>query len=617
MALRIKNKKGMKSKLLSFVLSVGLTVSVVACGDQSTDRLKSSTEQVHSIFDDYHDFKLAINPIEATKGGANDYNGYLVNYISDENQSSLKKDYTAFLSRARSIDLTSLSSEDQISLKALEWDARIKLEGLNNKLVTIASPLFDLPNFELLPMSQIASLHLYIGQLAGGTSIQPFDSVQDYVNWLSRVDQYLIWLDTAEQKMKEGIQEGVVLPKILIERVISQLEPFANTPKDEHIFYAPIKMLPDSISAENSDLLSSAYSTMVEDKIIPRYTSLLTFFKDEYLPEGRATDGLLNLPNGRETYDYLIRLHTSTDMTAEEIHALGISEVARIKKEMISIKDELGFEGDFLSFLGSVRTRPELSSFKNPEEVIANFEAIHEKLKPGVSKLFDLSPKAGFEIRRTEAFREKSAAAEYVPGSKDGTRPGVFYVPIPDVASYNMVSDEALFLHEAIPGHHYQLSLQQENQNLPEFLHAEGMGVFVEGWALYSESLGKELGLYDDPYQYFGMLSMEMHRAIRLVVDSGIHALGWSREDAIKYSLEHEAESEANITSEIERYMATPGQALSYKIGQLKIRELRTRAEAAFGDEFDVREFHNQVLGSGSLPMALLEEKIDAWIEGK
>ena len=225
-----------------------------------------------------------------------------------------------------------------------------------------------------------------------------------------------------------------------------------------------------------------------------------------------------------------------------------------------------------------------------------------------------MEPKATFEVRRTEIFREASASAEYVPGSKNGSRSGIFYVPIPDVLNYNKYADEALFLHEAIPGHHYQLSLQQENKQLPEFLHPESLGVFVEGWALYAESLGGELGLYQDPIQYFGMLSMEMHRAIRLVVDTGIHGKGWTREQAIQYSLDHEAESEAAIISEIERYMATPGQALSYKIGQLKIQELRYKATRILGDKFNIKEFHDQVLNTGSLPLVILEKKINNWI---
>jgi len=301
-------------------------------------------------------------------------------------------------------------------------------------------------------------------------------------------------------------------------------------------------------------------------------------------------------------------------MTADEIHEIGKSEVVRIKAEMEKAKKEIGFDGDLISFFDFVRASKSQMPFKNPEEVIANFNSIQDRVEAQLNEVFGLKPKAGFEVRRTEAFREASASAEYVPGSKDASRSGIFYVPILDVTKYNKYADEALFLHEAIPGHHYQLSLQQENKDLPEFLHPESMGVFVEGWALYAESLGKELGLYEDPYQYFGMLSMEMHRAIRLVVDTGIHAKGWTREQAIQYSLDNEAESEASIITEVERYMATPGQALSYKIGQLKIRELRTKAENELGKNFDVKEFHNQVLNSGSLPLVLLEEKIEGWV---
>lgn len=252
--------------------------------------------------------------------------------------------------------------------------------------------------------------------------------------------------------------------------------------------------------------------------------------------------------------------------------------------------------------------------FTQPEQVIANFNVIRDRINLKLDDVFGFRPKGTFEVRRTEAFREASASAEFFPGNIDGSRPGVFYVPIPDVKSYNKFADEALFLHEAVPGHYYQLTLQQENQELPEFLHPESIGVFVEGWALYAESLGKELGMFEDPYQYFGMLSMEMHRAIRLVIDTGLHAKGWTREQAIQYSLDNEAESEHEIEVEVERYMATPAQAVCYKIGQMKIRELRTRAENTLGAQFSVREFHNQVLNSGSLPLILLEKKINAWI---
>jgi uncharacterized protein (DUF885 family) len=278
------------------------------------------------------------------------------------------------------------------------------------------------------------------------------------------------------------------------------------------------------------------------------------------------------------------------------------------------VKEQVGFKGDLMAFFDAVRNNPELMPFTTPEQVIDNFNKIHVKMLPQLEQLFDLKPKTPFEVRRTEAFRENSASAEYNSGSLDGTRPGIFYTPIPDASKYNVVSDESLFLHEAIPGHHYQISLQQENTNLPDFRKTLWYSAYGEGWALYTESLGSELGLYTDPYQYFGMLSAEMHRAIRLVVDTGIHAKGWTREEAIKYSLRNEAESEAGIISEIERYMANPGQALSYKIGQLKIRELRSKAEAELGERFSVARFHNQVLESGCIPLALLETKINNWI---
>ena len=339
--------------------------------------------------------------------------------------------------------------------------------------------------------------------------------------------------------------------------------------------------------------------------------------KNEYLPQGRDSSGIDVFEDGSHYYDYSIKLYTTTEMSADEIHQLGLKEVAKISSEMEIVKNKVGFKGDLKSFFNHVRGLDELIPFDKPSQVIDNFNRIHKEMTPQVNSLFGLQPKTPFEVWRTESFREASASAEYNPGSLDGTRPGIFYVPIPNIKEYNYFSDEDLFLHEAIPGHHFQISLQQENTELPEFLHPESLGVFVEGWALYAESLGKELGIYEDPIQYFGMLSMEMHRAIRLVVDTGIHSKGWTREQAIQYSLENEAESEASITSEIERYMANPGQALSYKIGQLKIMELRNRAEEVLGANFDIKEFHQEVLQTGCIPLAILEEQIDQWIKSK
>ncbi len=573
-----------------------------------------ASASVDDLFDTYYQFRLRINPTEATKLGENKYNDRIANYISTGYQEDLIDEYQRFLRAITDFDGKDLSDADRLSLKVMRWDCEIKKQGLENPLSTVPSPMFDIPNITLMPVAQISSFNLFFSQLASGSSIQPFNTTRDYENWLKRVDGYLAWLGTARSNMEIGIDKQAVWPKIIVERVIAQLGELITDDIPEHVYFRPILSLPAGISNADKERLTAAYTEMIRTRINPAHRALRDFLISDYLPAAGDHTGIGSLPNGPETYRYLIRYHTSTDMTPDEIFALGEREVARISGEMEKVKEQVGFQGDLRAFFDHVRTSREQMPFTEPEEVIEHFEAIHATMGPYVKKLFGVQPKAGFEVRRTEAFREGSASAEYLPGAKDGSRPGVFYVPIPDVRKYNKFSDESLFLHEAIPGHHYQLSLQQENQDLPEFLHPEGMGVFVEGWALYSESLGKELGLYTDPYQYFGMLSAEMHRAIRLVVDTGMHAKGWSRERAIQYSLDHEAESEASIVAEIERYMVMPGQALSYKIGQLKIRELRGRAERALGDEFDIREFHSQVLDSGSLPLVLLEEKIDNWI---
>ena len=599
------------------LLFIMLLMLVYGCKEEISKEHSLEVASIATIFDDYYKFKDRINPIEATKGGNYAYNDVIANYISDDYQKDLKENYTQFLNLLNEFDSTELSEADRLSMKVMQWDCEVKLEGLNNDIVTMASPIYNLPSFELMPLFQIQSLHLYVAQLAAGGSVQPFSTVEDYDNWLKRIDDYFLFLDTSISMMKEGMSKDIVLPTVLTNKMIPQLDEFISNPVNDHLFYKPIVSMPESINEEEANRISAAYSNMITAKLKPKYTELRQFLVTEYLPACRETSGIGALPNGTETYNYLIKLHTTTTMTADEIHELGKSEVARILIEMENAKNKIGFEGDIKAFFEFVRNSPEQMPFTDPQQVIDNFNSIKERINKTLNRVFELKPKADFVVKRTEEFREASASAEYVPGTKDASRAGIFYVPIPEVKKYNKYSDEALFLHEAIPGHHYQLSLQQENIELPEFLHPESMGVFVEGWALYAESLGTELGLYEDPIQYFGMLSMEMHRAIRLVVDTGIHSKGWTREQAIQYSLDNEAESEESVIAEIERYMATPGQALSYKIGQLKIRELRTKAETKLGEKFSVTAFHSQVLNSGSLPLILLEEKIDNWINSQ
>ena len=555
-----------------------------------------------SVMAHYHEERMKLFPLEATSAGDNRYNDLLPNNLTHTYRTQLHNFYTSYRNNLLSIKRDSLTENNRMNYDVLLWECNMGLEAEKFKT-------------HLLPLNQFWSMHLVIGQLAGGSSMQPFNTVIDYENWLSRLNSYIAWCDTAILCMKQGIREGYVLPKALTAKIIPQFTALDHGPTETHLFYTPVVNLPLAFSEQEKTNLTAAYKTMLETKIIPTHKKLAHFLEKEYLPACRENSGIDAIPSGKNNYSYLIKLFTTTNMTSEEIFALGKSEVERIGKEMLAVKEQVGFKGDLLSFFEHLRTKKELMPYKRPEEVIKNFEAIHEKMKPNLTKLFDKTPKTSFEIKRTEAFREASASAEYNQGSMDGTRPGVFYVPIPDVTSYNVLSDEDLFLHEAIPGHHYQISLQQENTSLPQFRRLLGYSAYMEGWALYTESLGKELGLYTDPYQYMGMLSAEMHRSIRLVVDVGMHTQSWTREQAIHYSKEHEAETESSIVAEIERYMAIPGQALSYKIGQLKIKSLRAKAEKELGSKFKIAEFHNQILEDGSIPLKVLEDKIDRWID--
>ena len=557
--------------------------------------------EINKVFENYYQENLKLYPLNATRQGDIRYNDFLPNNLTDEFRNKEKIYYLNYVNQLNKFDDNKLNEDDKLSKKVMLWECTRNLERLDF-------------NEHLTPINQMWTLQLDIGQFAAGLSAQPFKTIKDYNNWLKRIDDYLLWLKSVEDRMREGIENGHVLPKSLIKKVIPQLEVILNPDLNLNLFYSPIRQFPSFFSDKEKSTLKKDYKNMVLNKIIPAYKVLHEFMKNEYLKFGRDSSGIDALENGLNYYNYSIKLYTTTNMTADEIHNLGLSEVGRISSEMESIKDKVGFKGDLKSFFNYVRELDQLIPFNEPSQVIDNFNSIHLKMMPQVNSLFGLQPKTSFEVRRTEAFREKSASAQYNSGSLDGTRPGIFYVPIPNVDKYNFFSDEDLFLHEAIPGHHFQISLQQENQSLPSFRKSLWYSAYGEGWALYSESLGTELGLYDDPYQYFGMLSAEMHRAIRLVVDTGIHTKGWSREEAIQYSLDNEAESEASITSEIERYMANPGQALSYKIGQLKIRELRSKAEKKLGEKFDIKIFHEKVLESGCIPLELLEEKIEKWI---
>lgn len=583
-------------KRIAFFITM-LAVSIVLVNCKSNEKKQDFSLFTKNYFDD----KNVLDPLGATQNGQNEYNDQLQFEMTEGFRKKQLEFFNKYETGLRAFDEKELSEEEKNSYEIIKWE------------VEVGKKLLEQPT-NLIPIHQFWGTHLTMGQFAGGTSGQPFKTEKDYTDFLKRMDKYSFWIDSALVYMKKGIEKGIVLPKSLTEKVIPQFAEMPTSNIEDNLFYSSIKLMPATFSDEVKKDLTAKYTAEINEKLIPRYKKMADFLKNEYLPASRATSGIGGLPFGKDLYAVYVKQWTTTEMSPEEIHELGLKEVARLNAEMEKIKNQVGFKGTLIEFFDYVRNKPELKPFKKPEEVIANFQRIYSVIKPNVDKLFSLQPKTKFEIRRTEAFREKTASAEYLQGTSDGSRPGIFYVPIPDVKEYNMYGDEDLFLHEAIPGHHFQISLQQENNALPDFRKFNWFGAYGEGWALYTESLGKELGLYQDPYQYFGMLGNEMHRAVRLVVDTGLHSKGWTREQAIKYSMENEAESEAGITVEIERYMAIPGQALSYKIGQLKILELRKRAQDKMKTKFDIKKFHEKVLESGVMPLALLEKKIDFWI---
>ncbi|MEJ1223936.1 DUF885 domain-containing protein [Sediminicola sp. 1XM1-17] len=587
-----------------FLILCFVALSLASCKNQP-EPIKEDPMAINEAFgkllDNYYEDGLKLYPLKATAEGDNRYNAIFLNNLTEDYKAMEKAYYQKYKDELASIADSTLSDSEKMSKAILKWECDRNLERMEFRE-------------DLTPINQMWTLQLTIGQYAGGTSAQPFKTVEDYENWLKRLESYVVWMATAEERMREGMEKGYVLPKSLVKKVVPQLKALTIKELDQHLFFSPVKNFPDSFTESERMRLTNEYSKVLKEKIIPAYQKLYDFMGSEYLSAGRTTSGIQDTPDGKAYYDYSIKLYTTTDMTADKIHQIGLDEVKRISMEMEKVKQQVGYNGNLKSFFEYVRNKNELMPFTDPQQVIDNFKAIHKKMMPQVDLLFDHQPKTPFEIRRTEAFREASASAEYNPGSLDGSRPGIFYVPIPDVETYNVYSDEDLFLHEAIPGHHFQVSLTQENEDLPKFRKTLWYSAYGEGWALYTESLGKELGLYQDPYQYFGMLGAEMHRAIRLVVDTGLHAKGWTREQAIQYSLDNEAESEEAITAEIERYMANPGQALSYKIGQLKILELRAKAEKEMGADFNIKEFHNQILETGCVPLALLENKINHWI---
>lgn len=559
------------------------------------------SKKLLSALDGYFEERLRLFPLEATSVGDHRYDDQLADDITDEHRALQRALYTKYLSEVSKIDRNRLDAGDRLSFDVFERDLTTRLNGLEF-------------NDHLMPVRQFWSLPLTFAQLGSGKSTHPFKTVKDYENFLGRVKGFQAWSDTAIVNMRKGMAKGITQPRILMERVLAQYKALLVDDARQSIFYEPVRNMPVDFSAQDRERLTSVYTKAINEQVVPSYRKLYDFIRTEYLPKCRTTAGISSIPNGKAEYAHLVKLYTTTNLSPEEIFQIGMSEVKRIRAEMEKVKAEVGFSGDLKSFFDYLRTDAKFYPFTTDEEVLNAYRAIEARLQSTLPSFFGLVPKARFEVRATEKFRAASASEEYERPAPDGSRPGVFYVPIVDARKYNSIRMESLFLHEAIPGHHYQISIQQERENLPRFRRYAIYNAYTEGWALYTEGLGRELGLYKDPYQYFGMLTQDMHRAIRLVVDTGMHSKGWTREQAIAFSLENEGLSEDRITAEIERYMAIPGQALSYKAGQLEILKLRDRAQKALGSRFNIRAFHDEILRNGALPLDVLENSIDNWI---
>lgn len=560
---------------------------------------KEDNRTLAAFFKDAADEFYKLNPLIATSSGDYRYNDQLPITFTDSYNEKFRLYNVKYLDGIKKFDRNALNANDRISYDIFKRNMEMAIEGLNYKTNRI-------------PFNQLTGFHLTLAQWGSGTGAQPFKTAKDYDDWLSRTHHFPEWCDSAIAYFKKGIAENIVLPKALVVKLVPQLQTLQTADISKSVFYGPVNKFPAAFNEADKVRLTEAYKKMISDDINPSYKKLATFLQDEYLPKARTTSGIGALPGGAKWYDYAIRSYTTTNKKPDELFNTGLAEVKRIRAEMEKVKAQVKFNGTLDSFFVYTETDPQFLPYKTADEVLAAYRAIQGKIEPYLNNLFTLRPKTAFEIRQTESFRAASAAAQYFSGLTDGTRPGIFYVPIVDATKYT-TAKENLFIHEAIPGHHFQLMIQKENTNLPRFRQEGGNSAYTEGWGLYCESLGKQLGCYTDPYQYFYALGDEMHRAIRLVVDAGMHAKGWTREQAIEYMRSNEPITEQSATAEIERYMATPGQALSYKVGELKIKELRDKYSKQLGKRFKLSDFHDELIRDGAMPLTTLEEKMDAW----
>ena len=580
-----------------------LLVFLASCKKSDLPLPKETPTSIDSIAADYYEQYLKLYPLEATAQGDPRYNDQLPINISEEFIEGELSFYQSVLEQMKQISYDDLEADKKVVYDVLQFTLNDKIERYTF-------------HPEYIPFTQFAGLPLEFPLLGSGMGSQPFKSEKDYDDWMQRMNKFPEWMDAAIRNFRAGVDNNAVLPQSLVVKMVQQMNNAEITsPEPEtNIFFGPVNNFPDDFSEDRKAHYKGMYTRAIHSQIIPAYKKMADFLQNEYLPKARKTDGINALPAGKRMYAYYAKSWTTTELTPEQIRQIGEREVAMLRNEMEKVKAQVGFEGSLEEFLNSVKSDEKAMPYDSAEEVQNAFREIQKKIQPKIKDMFSVTPETPFEIRQTEKFREQTASAEYMQGSADRTRPGIFYVPLPNPSAFNVTSGmESLYLHEAIPGHHFQVSLQQENTEIPKFMRFGWIGAFGEGWAHYCETLGPEFGLNTDPYQRLGYLSDQMLRAVRLVIDTGIHGGTMTRDEAIKYFLSNVAYDEAGAVAEVERYMAMPGQALGYKIGALKIRELRDKYSKSMGKKFSLQKFHDEILNQGCLPISVLERKMETW----
>jgi uncharacterized protein (DUF885 family) len=569
---------------------------------------QSAHDRLFQLFKDSDKANLKRNPINALFRGDMRYADRLGDFITDQYYAAERAAAESDLTNLHAIPRDQLNQTDQLAYDVFEFNTKDTLRGLQPDMLALTA---------VRPINHFFGIHTFYPTFASGKGAAQFKTLEDYENNLKRHKDFVTFLDRAIGRFKEGEKSGVVDTKLTVRNMIEQLDSQLKLKPEDSPYFGPVKQFPAGISDADKARLTSEYRAAVTDEIYPALTRLRDFFQNEYLAHAREGVGLKYMPGGDKLYAYLIQSTTTTDMTPEQIHQLGLSEVARITKEFDKVRRQVGFKGTLPQFFDYMRTSPKFQP-KSREQLNEDYYNLKKKVDAQVPRLFSLVPKTPLRIQPYEPFREKfEAGGSYEPGTPDGSRPGTFFFNAYDLPSRSTWEETTLFLHEGEPGHHFQISIAQENAALPSFMRFGGNTAYAEGWALYAETLGYDMGFYKDPYARFGTLNDEMLRAMRLVVDTGIHAEGWTRDQSIAYMLGHSGMSKTDATAEVERYIAIPSQATAYKIGALTIQRLRKKAETELGPKFDIREFHAQVLDSGALPMKILEEKIDRWIAAK